>query len=82
MDGPGGHGECKEIVHRLYHFLDGELDENRRLAIQAHLEACLHCLEAFDFEAELRQAIARKCREPVPEALRVRIALSIHHPLS
>lgn len=82
MDGTAGHGECGEIVHRLYHFLDGELDEARRVLIQAHLDACLHCLEVFDFEAELRQAIARKCRDPVPESLRVRIALSIRHPLA
>ena len=30
-------------------------------------------LEAFDFEAELRIVIARKCRDEVPENLRERI---------
>jgi mycothiol system anti-sigma-R factor len=66
--------DCQEAVHTLYHFLDGELTEATRLHIQQHLEACGPCLEAFDFEAELRLIVARKCREHVPEELRARIA--------
>jgi mycothiol system anti-sigma-R factor len=72
-------GDCDEAVHRLYHFLDGELDDTRRADIQRHLDECLPCLEAFDFEAELRQLIAMKCRDQVPESLRSRIADAIHH---
>ena len=67
-------GDCDDAVHRLYHFLDGELDDTRRADIQQHLDDCLPCLEAFDFEAELRQVIATKCRDQVPETLRLRIA--------
>lgn len=65
--------DCQEAVHTLYHFLDGELTDARRAHIQQHLEACGPCLEAFDFEAELRLIIARKCRDHVPEELRARI---------
>jgi mycothiol system anti-sigma-R factor len=72
-------GNCDDAVHRLYHFLDGELDDARRAEIQRHLDECLPCLEAFDFEAELRQVIAMKCRDQVPESLRLRIAEAIHH---
>ena len=39
----------------------------------------LPCLEAFDFEAELRQLLADKCRERVPDGLRERIAAVIQH---
>ena len=53
--------------------LDGELTEYRRVEIRQHLDDCLPCLEAFDFEAELRIVIARKCRDEVPESLRERI---------
>ena len=73
----GDHGhdpDCDEAVHRLYHFLDGELTGERRVQIQRHLDECLPCLEAFDFEAELRIVIATKCRDQVPDALRQRIA--------
>ena len=72
-------GDCDDAVHRLYHFLDGELDDERRAHLQRHLDECLPCLEAFDFEAELRQVIAMKCRDQVPESLRLRIASAIHH---
>jgi mycothiol system anti-sigma-R factor len=69
--------ECREALDRLYHFLDGELTEGRRLEIQEHLRTCMPCLEAFDFEAELKLLIARRCRDEVPEELRVRVALAL-----
>jgi len=74
-----GGADCDEAVHRLYHFLDGELTPEKRAQIQAHLDACAPCIEAYEFEAELRQAIARGCREPIPEGLLERIALAIDH---
>ena len=48
-------------------------EEDRRAHIQQHLDDCGPCLEAFDFEAELRLIIARKCRDQVPEMVRIRI---------
>jgi mycothiol system anti-sigma-R factor len=72
-------GDCDDAVHRLYHFLDGELDDRRRSDIKRHLDECLPCLEAFDFEAELRIVIAQKCRDEVPEHLRERIAQALRH---
>jgi len=60
-------------MHRLYHFLDGELDDDRRSTIRRHLDECRPCLQAFGFEAELRGVIARKCQDQVPEALRRRV---------
>ena len=71
--------DCSDAVHTMYHFLDGELTPERKADIQQHLEQCLPCFEAFDFEAELRQLIAQKCREQAPDALRERIAEAIRH---
>jgi mycothiol system anti-sigma-R factor len=65
--------DCREAVARLYYFLDGELTPDRRAVIQSHLDACSDCIEAYEFELELRVAIARGCREVVPEALRQRV---------
>jgi mycothiol system anti-sigma-R factor len=67
------HSDCLDAMHRLYDFLDGELDDGRRASIQRHLDECVPCLEAFGFEAELRTVIASKCREQVPEGLRIRV---------
>ena len=73
-----GH-DCDDALHELYHYLDGELTAERREKIQAHLESCPPCFEGFDFEAELRIVIARKCTDQVPDALMSRIADAIHH---
>jgi mycothiol system anti-sigma-R factor len=77
-----GDVDCDETIERLYHFLDGELTEERRIAIQRHLDECHHCLDAFDFEAELRQVIASKCRDKVPDNLRERVAEAIRREQS
>jgi mycothiol system anti-sigma-R factor len=69
--------ECSEAVEVLYHYLDGQLTEERRILIRRHLDDCPPCLDAFDFEADLRVVIAHKCRERVPEELRWRVAMAI-----
>lgn len=66
--------DCREAVHRLYHFLDGELTVERRRAIEAHLDSCGPCWHAFGFEVEIRQLVASRCKERVPEELRARVA--------
>jgi mycothiol system anti-sigma-R factor len=71
--------DCVETVHRLYHYLDGELTDDRRADISRHLDDCFPCLHAFDFEAELRKLIANRCKDRVPDHLRERIAAAIDH---
>jgi mycothiol system anti-sigma-R factor len=76
-EGSLGDPECQEALDTLYHFLDGELTSNRRQLIQQHLDRCSSCLEVFDFEAELKIVVARRCKESVPDALRARIAAAL-----
>ena len=71
--------DCSDTLHELYHFLDGEMTDEKRMIVQAHLDACPPCFEAYDFEAELRQVVQRKCQERVPESLRARIGEAIGH---
>lgn len=71
--------DCEEAVHRIYHFLDGELTDERRRAIAAHLDLCGPCVDAYGFESELRRVVADRCRDHVPERLRARIAEAIQH---
>jgi mycothiol system anti-sigma-R factor len=65
--------DCNETIERLYIYLDGELTDERRIEIKRHLDDCPPCLDAFDFEAELRVVIADRCRDHVPDSLRQRI---------
>ena len=62
--GTGDSGaDCNETVERLYHYLDGELTDDRRRAIESHLDECGSCVEAIDFEAELRRVVADRCKD-------------------
>jgi mycothiol system anti-sigma-R factor len=69
--------DCDEAVHELYHYLDGELTEERREVIRLHLDWCGPCGGAAEFEAELRRVIANRCKDRVPDSLIRRVAEAI-----
>ena len=69
--------ECSEAVELLYHYIDGQLTEERRVLIRRHLDDCPPCLDAYGFEAELRVVISQKCREQVPDGLREKVAAAL-----
>jgi len=69
-------GNCTQTIRELDAFLDGELPTDVREHIHEHLNDCIDCLQAFDFEAELKQAIRRKCRnDELPPGLLGRIEM-------
>ncbi len=71
----GAGEECHEYLAEVHEFLDGELGRERRTVVQLHLERCGPCLDAYDFEAELRVVVSSSCRErQLPQGLRDRIA--------
>ena len=61
--------DCQSAISELYGYLDGELTDERRAAIHAHIDECSPCLDAFDFEADLRAVVSQKCKEVVPDEL-------------
>lgn len=66
--------DCNETIRELDAFLDGELSDDVRTHIHHHLDSCMDCLQAFDFQAELKQAIRRKCsNDEMPSGLLGRI---------
>lgn len=69
-----GSNECQEALAVLYTYLDGELTIERRTLIRTHLDLCSPCGNQYTFEAELRQVVSMRCREIVPDELRMRIA--------
>lgn len=64
---------CKEAVEQLYEFLDGELTDERRTSIGLHIDGCGHCLDAYEFHAELKTVISQKCRTELPDGLKDRV---------
>ncbi len=66
--------DCNETLRELQLFLDGELPADEHEHVLGHLNECLECFHAFDFQAELKQVIAKKCRtEVMPDGLLERI---------
>jgi anti-sigma factor (TIGR02949 family) len=66
--------DCNDTLRELELFLDSELSDDARTAIQSHLSGCTHCLETFDFHAELKTIIAAKCRnDELPPGLMSKI---------
>jgi anti-sigma factor (TIGR02949 family) len=67
---------CNETIRELDAFLDGELPDDVRAHIHVHLNSCMDCLQAFDFQAELKMAIRRKCNtDELPPGLLGRIEM-------
>ena len=67
---------CNETIRELDAFLDGELPDDVRAHIHMHLDSCMDCLQAFDFQAELKLAIRRKCStDELPPGLIGRIEM-------
>ena len=69
-------GNCRETIRELDAFLDDELPDEVREHIRAHLGDCPDCHQAFDFQAELKLAIRRKCNnDEMPAGLLERIEM-------
>ncbi len=68
--------DCNDTLRELETFLDDELGDHTRAAIQAHLGDCLDCLQVFDFHAELRTVISAKCQnDEIPPDLLSKLEL-------
>ena len=65
--------ECTEVIRSMYLFIDGEMPSGERVHVQAHLDECIQCFEAFDFEAELKSMVGQKCKEKAPMGLQDKI---------
>lgn len=69
---------CHDAMARLWEFLDGEMPEGERQALQRHLEVCGRCFPAYDFQrAYLEYARRLATREHAPPALRKRLFMKI-----
>ena len=58
---------CEQALHRLFEFLDHELDAQERDAVQYHLSTCRSCFSRADFERRLKQKL-RELRQGEPMA--------------
>ncbi|WP_035936577.1 mycothiol system anti-sigma-R factor [Knoellia aerolata] len=71
----GSHAECSEVLHRIYEYLDGEMQPSDVARVAQHLEACGPCLHEHDLDRAVKAAVRRSnsMGEPCPDQLRVQI---------
>ena len=73
--------ECEEVLQDLERFLDGELPEPDRVALDRHLNGCTPCMERADFKRHVRVLLASRCGcDKVPEALHEKVAALLQAP--
>ena len=67
--------DCGEVLDAVYAYLDGELDDARRVAHHPqHLDECAPCLREFGIEQEVKVLVARCCGgDQVPADVRERV---------
>jgi mycothiol system anti-sigma-R factor len=71
-------GECAAVLHDVWLFLDNELDEERRAAVQRHLDDCSPCLEEAGLDVKLKRLLQTKCGgDKAPERLRERVVAEL-----
>jgi mycothiol system anti-sigma-R factor len=58
--------ECDNAVDYLYQYIDQELTWSRRLRIRWHLKRCGDCMDAYDFEVQLKARIRECGRDDEP----------------
>jgi mycothiol system anti-sigma-R factor len=69
--------DCREVLDKVYEFLDAEVPLGDVRKIRQHLDECAPCLRQFDLERALKALVRRSCRDHAPADLRVRIMTRI-----
>jgi mycothiol system anti-sigma-R factor len=76
----GNHHEtdCREVLAKVYVYLDSEADEHDCHQIKEHLDECGPCLRQYGLEQHVNQIVARSCGSDVaPESLKLRVLAQI-----
>ena len=69
--------DCREVLDRVYEYLDAEVTPQDVAKIRQHLDECGPCLAEYDLEHALKALVRRSCCEVAPAELRVRIMTRI-----
>lgn len=68
---------CRDVLDRVYEYLDGELGAPDYAKIKQHLDECGPCLRQFDLDEAVKMLVRRSCSEAAPDQLRLKILTRI-----
>lgn len=71
MNDAHAHGDCRELAERLSEFVDGELPDDLRREVEAHIDDCSTC-ERFVASLSRVRDLGRLLKPPVPDPERLR----------
>ncbi|GAA1658387.1 mycothiol system anti-sigma-R factor [Nonomuraea sp. NPDC048882] len=70
--------DCREVLDKVYAYLDGELTEGDVADIRVHLDECSPCLKEYDLDKAVKALVAKHCGcDPVPSDLRSKVLARI-----
>jgi anti-sigma factor (TIGR02949 family) len=64
---------CSEAVRRLWEYLDDNLTQADREAVEDHLSLCRRCCGELEFAEELRRFLQSSAREEIPADVKARL---------
>ena len=65
--------DCEQALKQLYVYLDRELDEEDRAAMQQHLHTCKSCFSRIEFERRLKDKLGALRDEEATSNVRERV---------
>ena len=70
--------DCRDVLDRVYTYLDNELQATDCAEIRQHLDECAPCLREFGLEQEIKALVYRCCgHDEVPSQLRTKVMARI-----
>ena len=70
--------DCREVIEKVYLYLDGEMQDEDCIDIREHLDECSPCLREFGIEQEVKALVARCCgSETAPIELKQRLRVKL-----
>ena len=68
---------CAEAVRQLWEYLDGDIAESDRAAVEEHLSFCRRCCGEAEFAEELRGFLSRSAAEELPRDVHARLVQTL-----
>ncbi|SDO26532.1 mycothiol system anti-sigma-R factor [Nakamurella panacisegetis] len=74
-----GDVECASVLKDVWLFLDDEMNQENRAAVEAHLDGCEPCLEEANLDQKLKALLHSKCGgDRAPAELRAKLVARLH----
>jgi anti-sigma factor (TIGR02949 family) len=65
--------KCEQALKQILEYVDHELGEGERAAMQQHLHTCKSCFSRMEFERRLKEKLGALREEEVPSQLGKRV---------